>query len=161
MIPRIEILPEKKLVGKRLSMSFSNNKTFELWSSFMPRKQEIKNPAGTDLYSVEVYPELFFQSFNPNTEFDKWAAIEVSDYQLIPEEMHTLIIPAGMYAVFVHKGPASEGLKTYNYIFLTWLPKSEYLLDNRPHFALMGDKYKHEGPESEEEIWIPVKAKLL
>jgi AraC family transcriptional regulator len=65
----------------------------------------------------------------------------------------------GLYAIFLHKGPASQGLKTYNYIFLNWLPESGYVLDDRPHFAIMGPKYLHEDPASEEEIWIPVKAK--
>jgi len=35
--------------------------------------------------------------------------------------------------------------------------ESEFMLDDRPHFALMGDRYKNDDPESEEEIWIPVK----
>jgi AraC family transcriptional regulator len=64
-----------------------------------------------------------------------------------------------MYAVFIHKGPASKGPETYNYIFGTWLPGSDYILDSRPHFALMGEKYKNDDPASEEEIWIPVKLK--
>jgi len=32
-------------------------------------------------------------------------------------------------------------------------------LDNRPHFEVLGEKYKNGDPESEEEIWIPVKEK--
>ena len=58
---------------------------------------------------------------------------------------------------FLHRGPASEGMKTYQYIFQTWLPVSGYRLDDRPHFAVMGEKYKKEDPDSEEEIWVPVK----
>ena len=71
--------------------------------------------------------------------------------------MDTLILPGGLYAVFVHKGPASEGLRTYEYIFGKWLPASDFLLDDRPHFALIGKRYKHKDPNSEEEIWIPIK----
>jgi AraC family transcriptional regulator len=159
MKPRIETLTEKKLIGKRMIMSFSNNKTFELWRSFMPRRKEIKNNIGTELYSIEVYAPLYFNNFNPNAEFEKWAAIEVADFETIPNEMETITLPDGLYAVFVHKGPASTGPKTYQYIFGTWLPNSDFLLDNRPHFARMGEKYKNEDPNSEEEIWIPIKAK--
>ena len=43
MEPRIETLFEKKLVGKRIRTLFSNNKTFELWSNFMPKRKEIPN----------------------------------------------------------------------------------------------------------------------
>ena len=39
----IELLVAKKLIGKRLSMTWQNNRTAELWRSFMPRRKEIKN----------------------------------------------------------------------------------------------------------------------
>jgi AraC family transcriptional regulator len=71
--------------------------------------------------------------------------------------METLNSPRGLYAVFQYKGAASKGAETYQYIYGTWLPESDFLLDNRPHFAVMGEKYKNEDPDSEEEMWIPVK----
>ena len=138
-------------------MSFSNNQTHELWKSFMPSRREIKNNIGSDLYSVEVYEPLYFKNFNPEKEFDEWAVVEVTDFETVPEDMETLISPRGLYAVFLHKGAASKGPETYQYIFGTWLPASDFLLDNRPHFAVMGEKYKNDDPDSEEEVWIPVK----
>jgi AraC family transcriptional regulator len=39
------------------------------------------------------------------------------------------------------------------------LPNSNYHLDDRPHFEILGEKYKNADPGSEEEIWIPIKAK--
>ena len=39
--PHLEILQKKKLVGKHLTMSFADNKTPELWRSFMPQRKEI------------------------------------------------------------------------------------------------------------------------
>ena len=159
MKPRIEILTEKKLIGKRMKMSFSDNKTYELWQSFMPRRKEIKNNIGAELYSIEIYAPFYFNNFDPNAEFEKWAAVEVTDFKTVPHEMETITLPAGLYAVFVHKSHASTGPKTYRYVFETWVPNSDFLLDNRPHFARMGEKYKNEYPNSEEEIWIPIKAK--
>jgi len=159
MEPGIEILTEKKLVGKHIEMSFSNNKTGELWRSFMPKRREIGNPIGTELYSIEVYGNHFFSNFNLETEFEKWAAVEVTDFETVPEEMETITLPCGLYAVFLHKGAASEGPETYQYIFETWLPESDFILDYRPHFAVMGEKYKNEDPDSEEEIWIPIRPK--
>ncbi len=139
-----------------MTMSFSKNKTYGLWKSFMPQRTEISNHVGSDLYSIEVYTPLFFNPFDPEAEFEKWAAVEVTDIQTIPDEMEMMTLPSGLYAVFIHKGPATNGPKTYQYIFGTWLPNSDYLLDNRPHFALMGEKYKNEDPDSEEELWIPI-----
>lgn len=161
MLLRIETASEKKLVGKRMNMTFADNRTGELWGSFMPHRREIISPVSSDLYSVEVYAQHFFDSFDPQAMFEKWAAVEVADFHSIPDGMEILTIPGGLYAIFLHKGPASEGPTTYNYIFGTWLPTVDYMLDNRPHFALMGAKYKREDPDSEEEIWIPIKPKEI
>jgi AraC family transcriptional regulator len=158
MEPRIKILPEKKLIGKRMKMTFSNNKTGELWKSFMQRRKEIKNNLTTVLYSLQVYDKSFdFQKFDPYISFEKWAAVEVSNFEEIPVEMEFFIVPSGLYAVFIHKGSASTAPKTFEYVFGTWLPNSEYLLDNRPHFEILGEKYKNEDPNSEEEVCIPIK----
>lgn len=155
----MENITGKKLVGQRIRMSVADNRTGELWRNFMPRRKEIVNSVGSALYSIEVYDPLYFTDFNPQTTFDKWAAVEVRDFGLVPDEMETITLPKGLYAVFLHKGPASTGHKTYESIFTKWLLGSDFLIDNRPHFAVMGEKYKQEDPDSEEELWIPVKQK--
>ena len=158
MQPRIETIAIKKLVGNRLKMTFSDNKTVELWRKFMQRRKEIKNNVTSDLFSMQLYDQTFdFKDFNPNTPFEKWAAIEVTDYDSVPAEMESFTLSAGLYAVFIHKGAAESAPNTFQYIFGTWLPNSEYSLDNRPHFEILGDKYKNEDPDSEEEVWIPIK----
>jgi AraC family transcriptional regulator len=159
MEPRFEIMHEKKLIGKMIRMSFSENKTRELWQSFMPQRGRIRNSIGHDLYSAEVYDSSFFEVFSHEREFEKWAAVEVTDYDSVPDGLDTLPLPEGFYAIFTHWGPASAGPKTYQYIFATWLPASGFIPDSRPHFAIMGEKYKNEDPASEEEIWIPIKRK--
>jgi len=160
MKPKIELLNGKKLVGKRLTMSFSDNKTVKLWQSFMPKRKEITNNVSTELISMQVFPRSFdFHFANPDAEFDKWAAIEVADFQNIPEEMETYTIPGGIYAVFHYRGLNTD-TSVFQYIFGTWLPHSNYLLDNRPHFEVLGAKYKNNDPASEEDIWIPIRNKL-
>lgn len=159
MQPEIKTLETKKLAGKQLQMSFVNNRIPELWRSFMPARKDITNSIGTELYSVEVYDPLFFDNVNPTATFSKWAAVEVTDFSDVPADIETLTIPGGLYAVFLYKGPASAGVQLYQYIYSTWIPASDYQLDHRPHFAVMGEKYKHEDPSSEEEIWIPIKLK--
>ena len=157
MEAQIKIATEKKLIGKRINMSFIENRTFQLWSSFMPKRREIKNSIDSNLYSLEVFSPNHFDNFDPNKSFQKWAAVAVTDFDVIPSEMETLVIPTGLYAVFIHYGPAAEGHKTYHSIFAEWLPKSEYTVDDRPHFAVMDHKYKKDDPNSEEEIWIPIR----
>jgi AraC family transcriptional regulator len=160
MNPRIEILSEKKLIGKYINMSLAENKTHELWKSFMPRRREIKNNVNTELISMQVYePSFTIEDLNLTTVFEKWAAVEVTDFNTIPDGMKTITLPSGLYAVFLHKGDASAGPKVFQYIFGTWLPNSNYSFDNRPQFEVLGEKYKNDDPNSEEEIWIPIKAK--
>lgn len=159
MQPKIKTLTEKKLLGNSIEMSFVEDKTFQLWSGFMPNRKEIKNVLNSNLYSLEVYDENHFDNFDPAKSFQKWAAVEVSDYSTIPDGMQTLTVPNGLYAVFLHAGPTLEAHKTYRSIFVEWLPNSEYTVDDRPHFAVMNEKYKKDDPTSEEEIWIPIKSR--
>jgi AraC family transcriptional regulator len=42
MEPVIKILSEKKLIGKRMTMTLADNKTAELWKGFMSRKKKLK-----------------------------------------------------------------------------------------------------------------------
>ena len=153
-IPRLETLAEKKLIGKRLQMSYANNRTGELWRSFMPRRKAIQNAVNSDLISLQIYPSNF--NFSPTQPFEKWATVEVDSYENIPEDFERLVLSGGLYAVFDYKGSSTDP-SIFQYIFGTWLPNSGYSLDDRPHFEVLGAKYKNNDPESEEEIWIPVK----
>lgn len=161
MQPSIEIISEKRLIGKRLGMILADNQTPALWRSFMPRRKEIMNNLNTELISMQVYDTAFdFINFDLHRPFEKWAAVEVSDFEAIPKEMEAFVLPAGMYAVFLYKGAASAAAPFFQSIFGTWLPNSAYLLDDRPHFEILGEKYKNEDPDSEESIWVPIKLKI-
>jgi AraC family transcriptional regulator len=144
-----------------MKMSLANNKTSELWQSFMPRRKSVKNTVGANLYSMQVYDSThYFEDFNPHTTFTKWATVEVSSFHDIPEGLETYRLTGGLYAVFVHKGLPNEFPKTFQLIFGQWLPNSDYELDHREHFELLGEKYKNNDPSSEEEVWIPIKRKV-
>tara|TARA_R110002051_G_scaffold247115_1_gene306718 strand:+ start:1682 stop:2167 length:486 start_codon:yes stop_codon:yes gene_type:complete len=160
MISEIRIFSEKKLIGISRKMSYSNNTTKQLWQSFMPLKKHIKHTIGSDLYSMQIYNSAKeFNNLSPQSEFTKWAAIEVSNFDFVPDALETYILKGGLYAVFVHKGLPSEFKKTFDFIFNNWLPKSDYELDDREHFELLGNKYSNTDSNSEEEIWIPIKSK--
>jgi AraC family transcriptional regulator len=143
------------LIGVYLPMSIANNRTGELWKSFMPRRKEVKNNLNSDVISLQIHDPNYFKSFDPNTEFTKWAGVEVSDFNVVPEGFSTLTIPAGEYAIFTHKGSSTDN-STFLYIFTDWLPKSNYKIDHRPHFEVLGEMYRNNDPESEEEIWVPI-----
>lgn len=159
--PRIETIAEKLLVGKRISMSHADNRTAELWRSFMPLRNTISNRVDDNLISMQMYSAGYsFSQFNPQAMFDKWAAAEVSSHNTVPDGMEAYTIPAGMYAVFTYKGNPINAGPFFQYIFAEWLPSSKYVLDARPHFEVLGAKYKNNDDSSEEEVWIPIARKL-
>lgn len=142
----------------RMNLSLADYRVGELWKRFMPHRNSIENPSNNDLISLAVYPIGYFETFSPATNFERWAAVEVTDFVNVPENMETFILPEGLYAVFHYKGSA-DSTSIFQYIFGTWLPASAYVLDHRPHFEVLGEKYKNNDPDSEEDIWIPVMPK--
>lgn len=153
--PRIETLATKKLVGYVTKMNLIHNKTGEVWSKMMSNIKAIQNRTSTDKISMQIYDTSYFQKFNPTNEFEKWATVEVDNFENIPAEMQSFELKGGSYAVFDYKGSSADNT-IFQYIFGTWLPDSPYQLDHRPHFEVLGDKYKNNDPNSEEEIWIPI-----
>ena len=142
----------------RLTMSLADNKTSALWKAFMPRRKEVVNALNTEVISLQLYRRNHFSDFKIINEFEKWATVEVSDFSKVPEGMETFTLSAGVYAVFHYKGLSSDN-SIFQYIFGTWLPASDYTLADRPHFEILGEKYRNNDPASEEEIWIPVTQK--
>ena len=159
MVPIITRISEKKLIGMRIKMSHSDYRIGELWAGFMPRRKEISNHLSGELISLAVYPPAFFEQYSPSRPFERWAAVEVSDFNQVPGEMDTYILPGGLYAVFQFRGTDAGMAGFYQHIFEVWLPGSEYVLDDKAHFEILGEKYKRNDPDSEEEIWIPVRGK--
>ena len=158
MNPRIEMLPTKKLVGLQMPMTMADNKTVALWQTLMPRRTEIAARTSTDFISMQVYDkDLDFATFHMHTPFQKWAAVEVADFNNVPAGMETYTLLGGLYAVFIHKGKPERFPQTLKHIFVDWMPASGYALDAREHFEVLGEKYMRDSDESEEEVWIPIK----
>lgn len=156
MEPRIIQLKAKKLLGNHLKMSLANNKTGQLWGQFAPSIKTINNRSTTDKISMQIYPPDYYQNFSPQKEFEKWATVEVDNFDNIPNGMESFDLEGGLYAVFDYKGSSAD-TSIFQYIFWKWLPNSIYQVDDRPHFEVLGAKYKNNDPNSEEEIWIPIR----
>ncbi|TGL22900.1 AraC family transcriptional regulator [Leptospira bourretii] len=147
---------QKIIVGMKLEMSLLENQTQTLWQRFMPKLNSISNRLDNNLISMSIYSSDYFQSFNPLNRFMKWAGVEVSDEQTLSDGLEIIKIPQGSYVRFLYQGLPSQAGPFFQSIFQEWFPKSGYKLDQRPHFEVMGDKYKNNDPSSEEMIYIPV-----
>lgn len=158
--PRIVELSPKTLVGLSMEMTYATSSlTGKLWGTFMPRRNEVTGTVSSDKYSLQKFEIGFdWYSSNPDTRFIKWAAMEVENKSVVPDGMEVLDLEGGLYAVFIHKGLSSQFPQTLQYILGEWMPTSGYEPDgSRPQYELLGEKYKNNHPDSEEEVWFPIK----
>ncbi|WP_452221058.1 GyrI-like domain-containing protein [Lacinutrix salivirga] len=157
--PEIKTINEKKLVGHSLKMSLVNNKTFELFSGFMPHRVHIKNTVSDCILEVLEYDDLYFENFNPNNTFQKWATVEVSKFEDIPQGMKTFTLKKCLYAVFKYVG-TSKGFGVFmSTVYTQWLPQSKYTLNNTLHFNELNTRYKPNDSNAEELVYLPIKLK--
>jgi AraC family transcriptional regulator len=106
-----------------------------------------------------MFNATFWEQFNPHTTFDKWVGVPVSQIDGVPIDRDVMTISAGLYAVFTFVGNEQMAPVFFEEIYSIWLPNSIYDLDDRPHFEVLGSKYKRHDPISEETVWIPIKLK--
>lgn len=144
------------LLGMKKGMSFSDDKTRELFMKFMPRRNEIHS-ISEDVYCVQIFenPKVF-ENFNPELQYEKWAAMAVRQDCEIPDGMEVLPIPQGQYLHFVFSGSMSDFSILMGDLISRWMPKNGWQLDARPQFQVMGEKYKNNDPSSEEDVFVPV-----
>jgi AraC family transcriptional regulator len=122
----------------------------------MSERSRLEGKLSTDRFSVQVYDGDVI--FSPEIEFVKWATMEVNDSAEIPEGMSELIVPAGKYAVFLHKGPAMAFPKTLS-VIMAWMDKNGFTFDKRPQFEILSEDYPGPmSPDAEEEVWIPIRS---
>ncbi|MDX8342349.1 GyrI-like domain-containing protein [Rossellomorea sp. YZS02] len=151
-------IQSKKLLGKSKVMSLSEDSTKELWQSFMPHRKAISHRVDEMLYNMKIFePGFDVKQLSPVTPFRKWAAVEVESFESRLEGMEIHTLKGGLYAKFLHHGPASTFHKTLEYIHTEWMPESEYQLDDREHFERFDEHYNPADPSSVEEVWIPIR----
>ena len=153
LTPEIANFNQTQLVGISCRMSYIDNQTQKLWETFIPLSKKINHKLTNDFYSLQIFPDNFFKAFNPTLEFEKWALVPVTETEGNIEPCKSFILQGGLYAVFHHKGIDTS---IFQRIYGEWIPQSHYQLDNRPHFEILGEKYKKGSSDSEEDIYIPI-----
>ncbi len=159
MKPKIIELEKKKLIGISVKISLAQNNIPQLWNTFMQRIDEIANKIDSGCYEIHPFDSEFkMENFTEDMEFEKWAAVEVDNFNNIPDGLKAITIEGGKYAVFKHKGIMSNIQFSFDYAYGAWLPNSEYELAQRADFEVYGKQYYGpENPESITELWIPIK----
>ena|SRR5436190_15157178 len=159
MFLRIENIAPKIMAGVSMSMTLGDNKTPELWKSFMPFRNQIPHRVGEELFNIQRYDNFDYDKLSLKTPVTKFASVEVKQKDKLPGGLHHFTLSGGSYAVFLYRGTPARFKEFFDYIYKEWLPSSGYDLDDREHFEVLGEKYKRDDPASQEEIWIPVRPK--
>ncbi|KGX91380.1 AraC family transcriptional regulator [Pontibacillus halophilus JSM 076056 = DSM 19796] len=157
MDPEIVSIEQTNLLGKWRQMTLEADETVSLWQSFMPKRPTIPNRTDEFLYNVTIYEGgMNPDTFTASTPFVKWAAVKVAEDDTIIEGVEPLTLAGGLYAKFIHQGPAYEFPRTLRYIYEEWLPESPYLLDDRAHFERLTLDYRPDDQDATEEVYIPI-----
>ncbi len=166
MEPVVKFVEAKRIVGMEAkfisarSPDHNNNQVIPaLWGRYAPRSGEIMNRLSpADMGVISCMKNDSDQS-HPDEMF-YLAGAEVSDgssnHQAIPEGMVSIVIPAGSYAVFTHKGSLDKIGFTMNYIYGSWLLKSDYKLRDAPEFEIYDHRFNPSSESSEFNIYIPM-----
>jgi AraC family transcriptional regulator len=152
--PQIVNIEPCMLIGISDEMSLIHNTTPLLWRRFRTELAATHAADSTAFYSLQQYPPDYFNNFNPAATFVKHALIENNQPNPYPTNWSVFHLQGGVYAVFNHRG-GDTGI--FQEIYTQWLPQSGYALDNRPHFEKLPANYIPGHPDSEEDIYIPVR----
>lgn len=125
----------------------------ELWK-VLSRELETKEPAVApkSYYGITHYPQDWEER-----GLLYMAAYEIPEPDTVDTALVIKTVPALEYARFIHKGPRSEVPLTLDYVYHTWVPKSDRNLSYRLVVEHYGQGFKdldHE--EAETEIYIPI-----
>lgn len=156
MQPQIIEHKEELVIG--MGDSFSENPFWQinkLWEKFNERENEIPNIKGG--YSLGVcMPKHDSLPLKDGDTFVYIAGRPVSTLDDVPEGMVAVKLPSRKYARFTHKGPLTNLPHTVNYIWGTWLPKSEYKHADSPDFELYDERFDVKTLSGEIDIFVPI-----
>ncbi|MFS7876340.1 AraC family transcriptional regulator [Streptomyces asiaticus] len=72
-----------------------------------------------------------------------------------PEDLDTLTVPAGAWAVFENSGPFPQALQyLWRDVFTQWFPSNPY--QSRPGPEILRTRLSQDGARADAELWIPV-----
>jgi AraC family transcriptional regulator len=140
--------PAFSVVGLRLRTKPKSPEIPKLWDEFVPRMGELPNvsePYASYGVMIGVGDGLDYMAGNP-----------VSEITELPAGMSRWDIAETTYAVF--ESTLSTLPETFDYIFGTWFPTSEYQHASGPLLERYGETFSPENPVVH--VYIPVTKKV-
>lgn len=161
MQPQIIEKPALTIVGLEtpfihaLSPETNNFKVIPpLWEKLDQKVALVPGRIGHAMYGI-IYSRPESERSHPH-ELQYIAGVQTASSALAPEGMVSRTIPAGTFAVFLHRGPIQKIADTCREIYRVWLPQSSWRHAEIADVELYDERFQCEGEESEMEYWISV-----
>ena len=148
-IPKITKLDKIYLVGFTLMFSELDNNLNTLLENLKKKSSIIRN---------RIIPEKYYliQSRSKNNYNFKMLGVETNSIDETPDNFVGKIIPTNKYLIFIHNGKYNEINFTLNYIYQTWMPKSNCII-NRNYELLYFNNKNIDNSNLKIDIFIPIK----
>lgn len=128
-----------------------------LWQKFSQRAGQVPNRIGREMFGI-ICDRPKVERSHPD-ELQYLAGVAVSSADKIPEGMIARTVPAGTFAVFLHRGPIRAIGATMHEIYRVWLPQSAYRHAQIADIELYDRRFCMDSDDSEMEYWISVMPK--
>lgn len=157
--PRIVTLNQILVTGIRGETSTLHNKLPELWARLIEISDQIPVASGARGFGIcETDRTNTKISNDGDITFSEVVGIEVDNFNQLPKDIVRKIIPGGRYAVFTHKGAVDTLLKTYDYIWGSWVLFTKETLDDREDFEIYDSRFLGaDHIDSQIDIYISIK----
>jgi len=161
MQPEIKTIKTTNLVGllgqiKPIIDNYENNQKVvsELWREFELNFRKLPDSSPTQKFGLLTGSKVDGQ----NQDIEYCAGIELESNDKLPAGFVARSIPGGEYAEFIHRHQASINNinHTFNYIYGSWLPKSDRKRGDGPEFVIY-PRYFTQAKDAEIKIFIPLK----
>ena len=151
--PVIKTLPQLKVVYLE-NRGIVNGSFLESGMASFRRLTAILTENGLDSAvqaHVDIYPYRFASLADALAL--SYTGVVIDDRREFPDDIATLVLPGGRYALFPHRGSYEFIMQTWNTIYLVWLPRSGHGLRDAPTFEIYLNAVSPEYP-LKESAWV-------
>jgi len=165
LVPQIKLVETSYTVGagailpNPLSQRLQYlNDVEKLWKQFGPRIPDIEN--GIADIKVGFIDDLIFLK-KPHIYDDSVyfaACISVSNPEALPKGLSVFCLPKGLYAIFSYRGYHEPTQYMIDYVYSTWLPKSNFERNDGPEWTCLDHRNQPLDPKNSEVLYyLPIR----
>lgn len=171
--PRIMTIRSFTVAGRSNPTTFEHERQFQdvpvFWDQFYSQRlyerlgfapEDCRTDHGVSILNGDASDLYDEQGQRRGLDFDYLTGVRIPDTLKVPEDLDSVVIPSGLYAVF-HHHPANDYnliqnlIDTWRYIDFYWLPNSAYEHAGSLEF----NEYDPQRNRLSKTIYIPVQPK--